>query len=267
MLHIYQGNNSPAYTSTGSSTGTLAVTEGASTINVVVLGSYFAGSFVASSDGHGGTLVTDPPPPSNPTASLGGTYGSITANGDLDNNTWGASSDLPHFSDGSTMNIGQPASGQGAPPSFTWIGMPNASSISETGIGSNTFEFGAGSESFTGGTKSNGGSGNNMYLASTIQATIAGTTNELDFNGGVTDQNRYPLPWKDQLRPEALATDTGGSEIAAGALNIDSQVSQLVQAMATYSANNSGFDPTASSVHAIPNDSGVQASMAPPWHG
>jgi tetrahydromethanopterin S-methyltransferase subunit D len=31
----YQGNNSPAYTSTGSSTGTLAVTEGASTTNVV----------------------------------------------------------------------------------------------------------------------------------------------------------------------------------------------------------------------------------------
>jgi hypothetical protein len=82
------------------------------------------------------------------------------------------------------------------------------------------------------------------------------------------------------LRPEALATDTGaigracfsygsnqGPEIAAGDLNIDSQVSQLVQAMATYSANNSGFDPTASSVHAIPNDSGVQAAMAPPWHG
>jgi hypothetical protein len=241
-----------------------------------VLGSYFAGSFMASSDGHGGTLVTDPPPPSNPTASLGGTYGSITANGDLDNNTWGASSGLPHFSDGSTMNIGQPAAGQGAPPSLTWIGMPIASSISETVIGSNTFEFGAGSESFTGGTKSNGESGNNTYLASTIDA--AGTTNELDFNGGVTDQNRFPLPWKDQLRPEARATDTGaigrdwfsyglnqGPEIAAGAVNIDSQVSQLVQAMATYSANNSGFDPTASSVHAIPNDSGVQASMAPPW--
>lgn len=220
---------------------------------------------MASSDGHGGTLVTDPPPPSNPTASLGGTYGSITANGDLDNNTWGASSDLPHFSDGSTMNIGQPAAGQEAPPSLTWIGMPIASSISETVIGSNTFEFGAGSESFTGGTKSNGESGNNTYLASTIDA--AGTTNELDFNGGVTDQNRFPLPWKDRLRPEAKATDTSGPEIAAGALNIDSQVSQLVQAMATYSANNSGFDPAASSVHAIPNDSGVQASMAPPWHG
>jgi hypothetical protein len=59
----YQGNSSPTYSSNGSNTGTLAVTEGASTINVALLGSYFANSFVASSDGHGGTLVTDPPPP------------------------------------------------------------------------------------------------------------------------------------------------------------------------------------------------------------
>jgi hypothetical protein len=57
----YQGNNSPAYHSTGTNTGTLAVTEGASTINVALLGNYLASSFVASSDGHGGTLVTDPP--------------------------------------------------------------------------------------------------------------------------------------------------------------------------------------------------------------
>jgi hypothetical protein len=34
-------------------------------------------------------------------------------------------------------------------------------------------------------------------------------------------------------------------EITAGGMKLDSQVSQLVQAMATYSASNSGFDPTA----------------------
>jgi hypothetical protein len=59
----YQGNSSPTYSSTGANTGTLAVTQGANTINVALLGSYLANSFVASSDGHGGTLVTDPPPP------------------------------------------------------------------------------------------------------------------------------------------------------------------------------------------------------------
>jgi hypothetical protein len=56
----YLGNNSPAFHSTGNNTGTLAVTEGASTINIALLGNYLASSFVASSDGHGGTLVTDP---------------------------------------------------------------------------------------------------------------------------------------------------------------------------------------------------------------
>jgi hypothetical protein len=39
----------------------LTVSEGAGTVNMALLGSYLAGSFVASSDGHGGTLVTDPP--------------------------------------------------------------------------------------------------------------------------------------------------------------------------------------------------------------
>jgi len=59
----YQGNNAPVYSSTGTNTGSVAVTEGTTTINVALLGSYMANSFVASSDGHGGTLITDPPPP------------------------------------------------------------------------------------------------------------------------------------------------------------------------------------------------------------
>jgi hypothetical protein len=57
----YQGNSAPAYNATGANTGTLTVTEGAGSINIALLGSYMASSFVASSDGHGGTLITDPP--------------------------------------------------------------------------------------------------------------------------------------------------------------------------------------------------------------
>jgi len=41
---------------------------------------------------------------------------------------------------------------------------------------------------------------------------------------------------------------------------------QLVQAMATYSASNAGFDPTSSSIHAIPNDAGLQNAIAAAWH-
>jgi len=45
----------------GSSTaGTLAVTDGTHTANIALLGNYMASTFVASSDGHGGTNVIDP---------------------------------------------------------------------------------------------------------------------------------------------------------------------------------------------------------------
>ena len=58
----YQGNSTPVYTPNGGNTGGgLAVSEGASSFNLPLLGSYLAGSFAASSDGHGGTLVTDLP--------------------------------------------------------------------------------------------------------------------------------------------------------------------------------------------------------------
>jgi hypothetical protein len=57
----YQSNSAPIYSSSGANTGTLAVTQGANTINVALFGNYIASSFVASSDGHGGTLITDPP--------------------------------------------------------------------------------------------------------------------------------------------------------------------------------------------------------------
>jgi len=49
-------------------------------------------------------------------------------------------------------------------------------------------------------------------------------------------------------------------------LKLDSQISQLVQAMATYSANNAGFDPTSSSIHTIPSDASLQNAVAAAWH-
>jgi uncharacterized repeat protein (TIGR03803 family) len=212
---------------------------------------------------------------------------SITIHNDLTDNAWGVSSGISElqFSDGSVLNLGQPAAGQGAPLSFTWIGTPNAS-ISGSGFGANTFELGAGSESFAGGNTNNGGNGNNTYLASanTGQASIstneaAGTTNELDFTGGITDENLWFINSGNNLKIDLLGTNTSVTvdgwfssssnqlqEITAGGLKIDSQISQLVQAMATYSANNSGFNPTSPSITAVPSDSGLQNSLAAAWH-
>ena len=41
--------------------GILSVSDGTHTANIALLGNYMASSFVASSDGHGGTSVVDPP--------------------------------------------------------------------------------------------------------------------------------------------------------------------------------------------------------------
>ncbi len=43
-----------------SSGGTLTVTDGSHTANIALLGNYLASTFVASSDGHGGTAIVDP---------------------------------------------------------------------------------------------------------------------------------------------------------------------------------------------------------------
>ena len=48
----YTGNNSP---------GTLTVSDGTHTATIVLLGNYVLANFIATSDGHGGTSVVDPP--------------------------------------------------------------------------------------------------------------------------------------------------------------------------------------------------------------
>jgi hypothetical protein len=174
--------------------------------------------------------------------------------------------------------------GGSAPLTFTWVGIAN-SNFSGINFGANVFEFGAGSETAIGGSTSGGGPGTNTYVASanTGQATInanaaPGTTNELDFTGSITDQNLWFARSGNDLQIDLLGTNTqvdvsgwfGGSsnqlqEITAGGLKIDSQVSQLVQAMATYSTNNPGFDPT-SSASAVPNDPNLQSAVAAAWH-
>jgi hypothetical protein len=54
----------PSFTGTSGNPsfgGTLSVTDGSHTVNVALLGNYLASTFVASSDGHGGTSIIDPP--------------------------------------------------------------------------------------------------------------------------------------------------------------------------------------------------------------
>jgi hypothetical protein len=217
----------------------------------------------------------------------GDTTDGLTIHNDLVTNSWGVSSGITQlsFMDGTTIDLGRPAAGTGAPLTFTWIGSPN-SSIGGSGFGANTFEMGVGAETFTGGSRANGGSGNNTYFASTDtgQATIypneaAGSINELDFAAGITDENLWFVQSGNDLAIDLLGTNTSVTikgwfsstsnqlqEIEAGGLKIDSQISQLVQAMAAYSANNTGFNPTDSGIHTLPSDTALQNAIGAAWH-
>jgi hypothetical protein len=50
----------PSY-SGNSSGGTLTVTDGGHSAHIALVGNYLASTFVASSDGYGGTAIVDPP--------------------------------------------------------------------------------------------------------------------------------------------------------------------------------------------------------------
>ncbi len=60
LADIGFGANTTIGYSADSKGGTLTVSDGTNTANVSLLGQYLAGSFVTGSDGHGGTMITDP---------------------------------------------------------------------------------------------------------------------------------------------------------------------------------------------------------------
>jgi autotransporter passenger strand-loop-strand repeat protein len=59
----FGSSTSVSYTSDnpGNTSGTLTVTDGAHTANITLIGQYVVGQFTSASDGHGGTLIGDPP--------------------------------------------------------------------------------------------------------------------------------------------------------------------------------------------------------------
>jgi hypothetical protein len=95
--------------------------------------------------------------------------------------------------------------------------------------------------------------------------TSATSSNELDFVGGTTDDQLWFARSGNDLQIDLMGTSTQVTlenwfassnqplpEITAGSLKLDSQMSQLVQVKATYSAANPEFDPTASGIDIVP---------------
>jgi hypothetical protein len=60
-IAYHSGTTSATWAQSGTS-GTLTVTDGSHTAHLTLLGQYVAGQFIIATDGHGGTVVTDPPP-------------------------------------------------------------------------------------------------------------------------------------------------------------------------------------------------------------
>jgi hypothetical protein len=102
-------------------------------------------------------------------------------------------------------------------------------------------------------------------------------SNTLAFGSGVSDEQLWFVQSGNNLQIDFMNTQaevtianwfSGAgnqfSEVTAGGLEIDAQISQLVQAMATYSGNNPGFNPTA--VSQAPSDANLQAAIAAAWH-
>jgi Ca2+-binding RTX toxin-like protein len=100
---------------------------------------------------------------------------------------------------------------------------------------------------------------------------------ELQLGSGITADNLWFVRSGNDLDIEVMGThdmitvadwfDGAGyqlHDITAAGLKLDGQVTQLVQAMATYAAAHPGFDPTA--VAHAPDDAALHAAIAASWH-
>jgi Ca2+-binding RTX toxin-like protein len=102
---------------------------------------------------------------------------------------------------------------------------------------------------------------------------------ELDFGAGITDQQLWFMQNGNDLQIDLMGTTDqvtlsnwfGGNARAqtqsfdtADGLKVDTQVAQLVSAMATYAAANPGFNPTTATQ--MPADATLQGAVAAAWH-
>ncbi|KJC54174.1 hypothetical protein UP10_40630 [Bradyrhizobium sp. LTSPM299] len=81
----------------------------------------------------------------------GDTDDSISLHYDLRWNSWGYSSVIQQlqFDDGTTVSLGQPAPGQGAPLTFTWFGSAFVTSLTGSSLGANLYEVAPSGDTIT----------------------------------------------------------------------------------------------------------------------
>ena len=160
----------------------------------------------------------------------------------------------------------------------TYFGTSSNTNLTGSNWGSSLFELGAGNDSVTGGS----GSNTIEYSSSVAHATInvtgaSGITNELDFGASTSVQSLWFEQHGNDLQIDVLGTSSQVTianwyeatahqlqEITADGYQLDSEISGLVSAMATYAANNPAFDPASASQ--LPSDAALQAEIQSAWH-
>jgi serralysin len=139
------------------------------------------------------------------------------------------------------------------------------------GAGNDILVSGSGDDVFR---FANGG-GHDVIINGLASNTAA--TGELQLGAGITADNLWFVQSGSDLEIEVMGTHNTITvadwfdstayqlrDITAGGLKLDAEVTQLVQAMATYSSGHPGFDPTA--VAQAPNDAALHAAIAASWH-
>jgi hypothetical protein len=139
------------------------------------------------------------------------------------------------------------------------------------GAGNDLLVSGSGDDVFRFGT----GGGHDVIINGIASNTAA--SGELQLGAGITADHLWFVQSGSDLEIEVMGThdtitvaDWFDStayqlrDITAGGLKVDAEVTQLVQAMATYSTGHPGFDPTA--VAQTPNDAALHAAIAAAWH-
>ena len=181
------------------------------------------------------------------------------------------------FTSGNTIGLGGGGANKdtvqygGSIAGGTLSGTTGADTI-YTGVGS-TVNGDGGSDNYWFGSGDKSVHVNNGVSASN---TAAG---QVDLLGTLTDENLWLLKSgnnlvmdivgsKDQLTLNNYYAKSDAyaqvSQFDAASLKLDTQLATLVQAMATYSANNHGFNPQTAT--AMPNDTNLQNAIAAAWH-
>nr|WP_041757858.1 calcium-binding protein [Bradyrhizobium sp. ORS 278] len=147
------------------------------------------------------------------------------------------------------------------------------------GLGSDVLKGGGGDNILVGGVGATyvyaPGDGNDVIINGV--ASLSKPTGTLDFGSAYTADNFWFVKSGNDLEIDILGTHQqvtvadwflGGSyqlqEIKAGGLELDTQVTQLVQAMATYAQTHQGFDPALASQ--LPSDAHLHDQVAAAWH-